>query len=62
MLLERERNYDFGVDALVTVCSWNTNGIMILKWMLWSPTHYDLGMDALVPDSSKQPLKLRSVQ
>ena len=29
MFLERERNYDFGMDALVTVCSWNKNGIMI---------------------------------
>ena len=46
MLLEHERNYDFGMDALVTVCSRNTNGIMILAWMLW--------MDALVTDSSKQ--------
>ena len=25
MLLEHERNYDLGMDALVTVCSWNTN-------------------------------------
>ena len=37
MLLEHERNYDLGMDALVTVCSWNTNGIMIWAWMLWSP-------------------------
>ena len=29
MLLEQKRNSDFGMDALVTVCSWNTNGIMI---------------------------------
>ena len=41
MLLEHERNYDLGTDALVTVCSWNTNGIMIWAWMLWSP--YALG-------------------
>ena len=34
MLLEQERNYDFGMDALVTVCSWNKSGIMILAWML----------------------------
>ena len=33
--LEHEWDYDFGMDALVTVCSWNTNGIMILAWMLW---------------------------
>ena len=32
MLLEHERNYDLGMDALVTVCERN----------------YDLGMDALV--------------
>ena len=53
MLLEHERNYDLGMDALGTVCSWNTNGIMIWAWMLWEPyalgtrTNYDLGMDAL---------------
>ena len=34
MLLEHERNYDLGMDALVTVCSCELN--------------YDLGMDALV--------------
>ena len=54
MLLEHERNYGLGMDALVTVCSWNTNGIMVWAWMLWSPsafgtrTNYGLGMDALV--------------
>ena len=37
MLLEHERNYGLGMDALVTVCSWNTNGIMVWDWMLWSP-------------------------
>ena len=41
MLLEHERNYDLGMDALVTVCSGNTNEIMIWAWMLWSP--YALG-------------------
>ena len=35
MLLEYERNYDLGMDALVTVCSWNANGVMIWAWMLW---------------------------
>ena len=40
MLLEHERNYDLGMDALVTVCSWNTNGIRIWVWMLsWSYAH-----------------------
>ena len=38
MLLEHERDYDFGMDALVTVCSWNTNGIMILAWYECSPS------------------------
>ena len=37
MLLEHERNYDLGMDALGTVCSWNKNGIMIWVWMLWEP-------------------------
>ena len=41
MLLEHERNYGLGMDALVTVCSWNTNGIMVWAWMLWSA--YALG-------------------
>ena len=37
MLLEHEQNYDLGMDALVSVCSWNTNGIygiMVWAWML----------------------------
>ena len=33
MLLEHERNYGSGTDALVTACSWNTNGIMVWAWM-----------------------------
>ena len=37
MLLEHERNYGFGMDALVTVCCSNTNGIRVLAWMLWLP-------------------------
>ena len=37
MLLEHERNYDLGMGSLGTVCSWNTNGIMIWAWMLWQP-------------------------
>ena len=35
MLLEHERNYGLGMDALDTVCSWNTDGIMVWAWMLW---------------------------
>ena len=41
MLLEHERNYALGMDASVTVCSWNTNGTRLWAWMLWSP--YALG-------------------
>ena len=41
MLLEHERNCGLGMDALVTVCSWNTNGIVVWAWMLWSS--YALG-------------------
>ena len=38
---EHERDYDLGMDALVSVCSWNTKGIMVWAWMLWSA--YALG-------------------
>ena len=54
MLLEHEGNYGLGMDALVSVCSWNTKGIMVWAWMLWSAHsskhegNYGLGMDALV--------------
>ena len=41
MLLEHERNYGLGMDALVSGCSRNTNVNMVLAWMLWSP--YALG-------------------
>ena len=41
MLLEHERDYGLGMDALVIVCSWNTNEIMVWAWMLWSS--YALG-------------------
>ena len=36
MLSEHDRNYGLGMDALVTVCSSNTNGSMVWAWMLWS--------------------------
>ena len=36
MLLEHERYYGLGMDALVIVCSWNRQGIMVWAWMLWS--------------------------
>ena len=32
MLLEHERNYDSGMDALVSGCSWNTNGASPGTW------------------------------
>ena len=44
MLLEHERNYDLGIDALVSVCSGNTNGVMGEcpwspgTWRRWSQT------------------------
>ena len=41
MLLEPERNHGVGMDAGVTVCSWNPNGTMVWAWMLGSP--YALG-------------------
>ena len=37
MLVKHERNYALGMDALVTVCSWNTNGNMLEACVLWSP-------------------------
>ena len=54
MLLEHERNYGLGMDAVVLVCSLNTNGIMVWAWMLCNgmllehERNYGLGMDALV--------------
>ena len=54
MRLEHEANYGLSMDALVSVCSWNTKGNMAWAWMLWSAhsskheRNYGLGMDALV--------------
>ena len=33
---EHERNYALGMDAAVSACSWNTNGIMLWALMIWS--------------------------
>ena len=33
MLLEHERYYGLGMDALVTMCSWNTNVVLVWAWM-----------------------------
>ena len=41
MLLENERNYVVWAWIMVTVCFWNTNGIMVWAWMHWRP--YALG-------------------
>ena len=38
MLLEHERNCGSGMGALVIVCAWITNGIMVWAWMFWSPS------------------------
>ena len=46
MLLEYERDYALGMDALVSICSWNTNEIMLWAWMRWSP--YALGIRTLL--------------
>ena len=50
MLLERERYYGLSMDALMTVCSWNTNVIKVWAWMLNDRMLLDsgLGMDALM--------------
>ena len=37
VLLDHERYYGLGEDALVTVCSWTTNVIMVWARMHWSP-------------------------
>ena len=66
ILLEHERNYGSGMDALLSVYSWNTNGIMVRAWMLCSAYalgkrtelwfghgwNYGWGMDALVSGCS----------
>ena len=46
MLLEHERNYGLGMDAVVIVCSWNTSRIMVWAWMLW--LSYALGTRTLL--------------
>ena len=35
MLSKRERYYGLGMDAVVSVCSRNTNVIMFWAWMPW---------------------------
>ena len=55
MLSKHERDYGLGMDALVIVCTPNTNVIMVWAWMLYSyrmlskhERDYGWGMDALV--------------
>ena len=51
MLLEHERDYGLGMDAMVTVCSWSTNAIMVWAWMQCTGYRMlleQLGMDALL--------------
>ena len=54
MLLEYQRKYGFGMDALVTVCSRNTNesivghGCFGHRMLLEHERNYGLGKDALV--------------
>ena len=45
VLLEHERYHGLGMGASPTVCSWNTNVIMLWAWMLWQP--YALGTRTL---------------
>ena len=35
MLSTHKRYYGLGMDALVTVCSRNTNAVMVCAWMYW---------------------------
>ena len=46
MLLEHKRYYGLGMDATVTVCSWNTNVIVVWAWVL--QCRYALGTRTLL--------------
>ena len=64
MLWENERNSPLGMDALVIVCSCNTNRILVWAWMLSSShsleheRNYGFGMDAKVIVCSWTPTEL----
>ena len=45
MLSKHERNYGLGMDALVTVCPPNTNGIMVWACVQWSPYGLETRME-----------------
>ena len=46
VLSEHERSHGLGMGALVSVCSWNTNAIMVWAWVL--QCRYALGTRTLV--------------
>ena len=52
MLLAHQRNYGLGMDALMTICFWKTNVIMVLcsgdRMLLEYERLFGLGMDALI--------------
>ena len=52
MLLEHEGNYGLGMDAMETVCSWNTKDVMD-RMLLQHAGHYGLCMDATVTVCSR---------
>ena len=43
MLVKHEHYNGFGMDALVTVCSRNTNVILVWAWMHWLPYALETG-------------------
>ena len=60
MLSKHERYYGLGMDALVTVCSRNTNAIMVWAWLLRGDRmlleqelYHGLGVDALASAGSR---------
>ena len=64
MLLEHERNYGFGMDALVTVCFSNTNGIMVLAYrcQILHPCRYAARPENAANMGIKWPLAASQVQ
>ena len=61
MLLEHERHYGLGMDALFSRCSWNKHVVLVSAWMLQKSNtleperYYGMGMDALVTVCSWKP-------
>ena len=54
VLLEHERSHGSGMDALVTICSWNTSVLVVWhgcsgdRMFFEREVYHGLGMDALV--------------